>query len=140
MTPTVLYTSLNVLVVYRTMRGLRDRLGEHIYNIKRGYKNPSLSAHFRRVHGRNPKDLKFIGLDRLKTHWRGCKKNHEKCLSLKCAGYRNYNHTLPMESISVLSLLGAFKWCEHLVLIKIFCYLIDCHLKGINWEIWQNRG
>lgn len=33
--------------------------------------------HFRRVHGRNPKDLKFIGIDGLKTHWRGCNKTRE---------------------------------------------------------------
>lgn len=61
----------------RTTRRLRDRLRGHIYNIRRGYKHHSLSVHFRRVHPRNPKNMKFVGIDELQTHCRGCNKTHK---------------------------------------------------------------
>lgn len=57
--------------VGRTTRELRVRLREHVTNIKKGYKDHSLSNHFRVAHNRDPSLLTFSGIDRVHAHWRG---------------------------------------------------------------------
>ena len=57
--------------VGRTSRALHVRVGEHISCIKRGVKTHSVSKHFRRYHNRDPKCLKFWGIERVSRHWRG---------------------------------------------------------------------
>lgn len=44
---------------------------EHINNIRKGLKEHSVSKHFREVHGRDPKGLKFWGVEKVNHHWRG---------------------------------------------------------------------
>ena len=57
--------------VGRTSRELHVRVGEHISNIRRGIRNHSVSKHFRECHHRDPKDLKFWGIEKVSKHWRG---------------------------------------------------------------------
>ena len=57
--------------VGRTSRALHVRVGEHISNIKRGIRSHSVSKHFRQCHQRNPKGLKFWGIEKVTKHWRG---------------------------------------------------------------------
>lgn len=54
-----------------TTRCLFKRINEHVYNISIGYKNHSVSRHFRLIHDRDPSKLSFYGIDRVKPHWRG---------------------------------------------------------------------
>lgn len=49
-------------------RTLAKRVSEHIYNITIGFKEHSLSLHFREKHNRN---LKFWVIDKLHPRWRG---------------------------------------------------------------------
>lgn len=60
--------------VGRTTRCLYKRINKHVYNISIGYKNHSVSKHFRMAHKRDPSKLQFYGfygIDRVKPHWRG---------------------------------------------------------------------
>ena len=57
--------------VGRTSRALHIRVGEHISCIKRGVRTHSVSKHFRQYHDRNPKGLKFWGIEKVSKHWRG---------------------------------------------------------------------
>lgn len=57
--------------VGRTTRRLRIRLREHINNIKKGFRQHSLSNYFRIHHNKNPASLKFFGIDKIEKHWWG---------------------------------------------------------------------
>lgn len=57
--------------VGRTSRALHVRIGEHISNIKRGVKTHSVSRHFRLCHQRDPRCLKFWGVEKVPRQWRG---------------------------------------------------------------------
>lgn len=54
-----------------TSRPLLVRVWEHINNIKKGRKEYCVSKHFREIHDRNPKQLKFWAIEKVKHHWRG---------------------------------------------------------------------
>lgn len=54
-----------------TKRTLGKRVSEHIYNIKTGYREHSVSLHFREKHDRNPIGLKFWRVDKIHPKWRG---------------------------------------------------------------------
>lgn len=60
----------NFQYVGRTTRTLAKRVGEHIDNIKKGFKHHSVSNHFRLMH-KDPSLLRFWGIDRVRQHWRG---------------------------------------------------------------------
>ena len=55
----------------RTSRSLAVRVGEHVNNIKNGFRYHSVSRHFKQYHNKNPKCLKFWGLEKVNRHWRG---------------------------------------------------------------------
>lgn len=55
----------------RTKRPLSVRLNEHITNILTGFRNHSVSKHYRLVHNRDPSNTLFLWIDRYKPHWRG---------------------------------------------------------------------
>lgn len=55
----------------RTSRPMGVRIAEHVNNIKKGLITHSVSKHFRRYHDRNPRHLKFWGIERVNPHWRG---------------------------------------------------------------------
>ena len=57
--------------VGRTTRKLSIRIGEHLNNIKKGFKKHSLSMHFRIYHNRDPTLAQFCGIDTVESHWRG---------------------------------------------------------------------
>lgn len=58
------------LWIGRTNRTLSIRVYEHIYNILLGFKDHSVSLHFRRKHNRDPSGLLFWGIDTLISSWR----------------------------------------------------------------------
>ena len=60
-----------LMYIGRTKRTLTKRVSEHIYNITIGYKDHSVSLHFRDKHEKNPTGLKFWGIDRIDRNWRG---------------------------------------------------------------------
>lgn len=55
----------------RTKRSMQVRLGEHITNIKNGFRFHSVSKHYAIHHNRNPANTIFLGIDRFSAHWRG---------------------------------------------------------------------
>ena len=57
--------------VGRTVRKFQVRVNEHIGNIRRGFREHSVSRHYREVHARDPSGTSFIAIDTLKPHWRG---------------------------------------------------------------------
>lgn len=57
--------------VGRTSRPMGVRIAEHVNNIKRGLKTQNVSKHFRIFHNRDPRCLKFWGLEKVNKHWRG---------------------------------------------------------------------
>lgn len=50
---------------------MQVRLGEHITNIKNGFKFHSDSKHYATHHNCNPANTIFLGIDRFSAHWRG---------------------------------------------------------------------
>lgn len=58
----------------RTIRNLKTRIYEHVYNIKRGLETHSVSLHFKEAHNSDPKFLRFWGIDQVKPNWRGALK------------------------------------------------------------------
>lgn len=60
-----------LMYIGRTKRTLAKRVSEHIYNITIGYKDHSVSLHFRQKHDGNPAGLKLWGIDKLHPRWRG---------------------------------------------------------------------
>lgn len=56
--------------VGRTSRPLSVCTAEHV-NIKRGLRTHNVPKHFRNLHNRDPKCLRFWGLERVNKHWRG---------------------------------------------------------------------
>ncbi|XP_073481353.1 uncharacterized protein [Aquarana catesbeiana] len=73
----VLECSCGLQYVGRTTRALSVRIGEHVRNIKKGFKHHSVSKHFREVHDRNPQHLKFYGIDRIVRNWRNTNMKRE---------------------------------------------------------------
>lgn len=57
--------------VGRTTRELHVRVREHIKNIKKGFNKHSVSRHFRDYHNRDPAQMTFYAIDKIKGHWRG---------------------------------------------------------------------
>lgn len=55
----------------RTSRPMGVRIAEHVNNIKRGLITHNVSKHFRICHDRNPRCLKFEGIEKVNPHWRG---------------------------------------------------------------------
>lgn len=55
--------------VGRTKRALQVRLNEHIGNIRRGFKNHSVSRHYDEVHHRDPSNTLYMGIDKYTPHW-----------------------------------------------------------------------
>lgn len=55
----------------RTKLTFAKKVCEHVYNILIGYKDHSVSLHFRQKHGRDPAGLKFWGIDKVHPAWRG---------------------------------------------------------------------
>lgn len=55
----------------RTKRSMQVRLGEHITNIKSGFKDHSVSRHYDLHHKRNPANTLFLWISRYNAHWRG---------------------------------------------------------------------
>lgn len=65
------------LYIGQTTRPLSVRIREHIYNIKKRITTHNLSAHFLKEHGADPGGLKFWGIEKSWTHWRGSNKLRE---------------------------------------------------------------
>lgn len=61
----------NLQDVGRTTRKLATKIGEHITNIRNGYKNRSVANHFRQAHNRDPTLLQVWGIVRVLKNWRG---------------------------------------------------------------------
>lgn len=60
-----------------TTRTLNVRLNEHIANIRKGYKNHSVSRHYNLVHNRDPTGTLFMGIESFTSNWRGSFKVRE---------------------------------------------------------------
>lgn len=58
-------------LVGRTKRPLKKCIAEHINNIEIGFQYHSVSLHFKKHHNQDPSSLKFWGIDRIYTNWRG---------------------------------------------------------------------
>lgn len=50
---------------------MQVRLGEHIANIKIGFKYHSVSKHYDMFYNRNPANTIFLAIDKYSAHWRG---------------------------------------------------------------------
>lgn len=61
----------NLIYVGRTTRALKDRMEEHVRNIRKGHDKHHLSIHFKRVHNQSTQDMKFWGIEAPKRNWRG---------------------------------------------------------------------
>lgn len=61
----------------RITRALNIRLNEHIANIRKGYKNHSVSRHYDLMQGRDPAGTLFMGIVSFTSHWRGSLKVRE---------------------------------------------------------------
>lgn len=61
----------------RTTRQLCVRIWEHLNNIRKGYKNHSLSQHFRMQHNWDPSMLQVCGIDKIDPHWEGINMTRE---------------------------------------------------------------
>lgn len=73
----VLECDCGLQYIGRTSRPLSIRIAEHVNNIKKGLKTHNVSKHFRNFHNRDPRCLKFWGLERVNKHWRGGKFIHQ---------------------------------------------------------------
>lgn len=73
----VLECSCGLQYAVRTTRGLSVRIGEHVRNIKKGYKYCSVSKHFRDIHKRDPQHLKFYAIDKIEQNWRNLNMRRE---------------------------------------------------------------
>lgn len=67
----VLECPCGLMYIGRTKRLLRNRIAEHIQNIKIGFKDHSVSLHFKLQNNRDPSGLKYWGIECLKPVWRG---------------------------------------------------------------------
>lgn len=66
-----------LMYIGRTKRKLSKRVSEHIYNITIGYEEHSVSLHFLKKHNKNPLGLKFWGVDKIDSNWRGSNRVRE---------------------------------------------------------------
>lgn len=73
----MLQCSCGLQYVGRTTRELSVRIGEHVRNIKKGFRHHSVSKHFRGVHGKDPQYLKFYGIDKIEKNWRNMNMRRE---------------------------------------------------------------
>lgn len=64
----VLECSCGLQYMGRTTRALSVRVGEHVRNIKKGYKHHSVSKHFRDIHKKDRRHLKFYVIDKIETN------------------------------------------------------------------------
>lgn len=55
----------------RTRQSMQVCVGEHITNIKNGFRFHSVSKHYAIHHNRNPANTLFLGIDKFSAHWRG---------------------------------------------------------------------
>ena len=60
-----------LIYIGRTKRQMKIRIAEHVVNILNGYKDHNVSLHFKLFHSKDPRGLKFWGIDHLKPEWRG---------------------------------------------------------------------
>lgn len=60
-------------VYWEDTRALKERIGEHLANIQKGFIGHSVSRHFRHHHNRNPYPIQVIVIERYIPHWRGNK-------------------------------------------------------------------
>ena len=67
----VLKCPCGLMYVGRTKRQLKVRIGEHVKNIRLGYKDHNVSLHFKTHHNQDPSGLRFWGIDVIKPTWRG---------------------------------------------------------------------
>lgn len=58
----------NIIYVGRTIRVLKDRMEEHVRNIRKGFDKHFLSIHFRDVHNKSTVGMQFWGIEALKHH------------------------------------------------------------------------
>lgn len=63
--------SLWTSVCGRTKRALQVRLNEHINNIRKAFKNHSVSKHYDLKHSRDHSNTLFLGIHKYCPHWRG---------------------------------------------------------------------
>lgn len=61
----VLQCPCGLMYIGRTKRTLAKQVSEHIYNILIGFKDQSVSFHFRCKHNRDPSGLLFWGIEKL---------------------------------------------------------------------------
>lgn len=73
----VLECSCGLQYVGRTTRALSVRIGEHVRNIEKEYKYHSVSKHFREIHRRDPRHLKFYAIDKIEPNWRNLNMRRE---------------------------------------------------------------
>lgn len=73
----ILECSCGLQYVGRRMRKLSIKIGEHIKNIKKGFRYHSVSNHFRIKHNRDPEHLKFYAIDKIDQHWRNLNLRNE---------------------------------------------------------------
>lgn len=59
------------LYIGRTTRALKDRMEEHVRNIRKGFDKHYLSIHFKEVHNKSTVGMRFWGIEAPKKHWRG---------------------------------------------------------------------
>lgn len=67
----LLQCSCGLWYVGRTMWAFSTHLGERVWNIKRAFKNHSVSLHFARVHNKDLSGTTFLAIDTLSLPWRG---------------------------------------------------------------------
>lgn len=67
----VLECSCGLQYVGRTKRLLRIRIKEHVQNIINGFDKHNVSRHFDKYHNRDPRHLKFWGIEPYTKPWRG---------------------------------------------------------------------
>lgn len=67
----LMWCPCGLFYVGRTKRLLKVRIGEHITNIRLGFRHHSVSLHFKEKHNQDPSLLQFCGLDTIHPSWRG---------------------------------------------------------------------
>lgn len=50
---------------------MQIHLGEHVTNIRNGFKHHSVSKHYATHHNKDASNALFIGIDTFSAHWRG---------------------------------------------------------------------
>ena len=83
----------------RTSRPLHVRLAEHVNNIKQGKTTHNVSRHFKQFHHKNPKGLRFWGIEKVNRHWRGG--NFIRQLSKKESYWIHETHVLIPDGLNV---------------------------------------